>query len=511
MMRYLKILVLAMLAVGLVASGAFAGSIVFSGSGGTTNEPYSVALEAMGGARSLLVTGSDGTSTIVAPVLYITPSQALVSGSLLTFTFTNVAFDSTSPVYLCQLAANNSVTNADGTLPAPIGSATPTANSSITSFVLSSGTSSTFNRVLVTQNATPTNCASNGNLTMRFQPVSSGTMATISYNATIGGTQYDSKAAINIGNIARQYTTSYNATNTPIDFLNAPANGSKFAVNNAYTTQGSWARISNTAKNVNTTDSPASLTVSALLSLQDSASWGGVKSVYIRNGENLSCNAGGTNNAANNSPAGTVNMNIGTGAFNGGTAASGYWSVCAEITGNATVQSRTIKGALDISVTGTGPNDPGMDSYVTLMQWLSNGYQGIIPYASASSTYLTICMINNKSGTSAPITADILSSESGAALTSLNGLSLGTLAAQGTMRVDFASSITPYTYSGGAESAGTPISLTGLESNDRYSAMINVGGSPTQIYVNCIQVDPAGSKRAVPVLTQANSAFPWQQ
>jgi hypothetical protein len=174
------------------------------------------------------------------------------------------------------------------------------------------------------------------------------------------------------------------------------------------------------------------------------------------------------------------------------------------------LQTRTIKGAIDINVTGTGPNDPAIDPYTTIMQWQSNGYQGMIPYISALSIYNTICFINNRSTTSGTVTADILTTESGGpTLSALTGLSLGTLAGGATMRVDFASGITPYTYSGGTESAGTVVPITGLAANDRYTAMINVGASPTQITVNCIQQDPAGSKRAVPVLTQSTSSVPW--
>jgi hypothetical protein len=121
-------------------------------------------------------------------------------------------------------------------------------------------------------------------------------------------------------------------------------------------------------------------------------------------------------------------------------------------------------------------------------------------------------MINNKSLASAPVTVDILTAESGASLASLTALAVGTLAAQGTMRVTFDTSLTPYTYSGGVETAGTATALTGLQSNDRYSAMINVGADPTQITVNCLMSDPAGSRRAIPVLTQNSSTtYNWQQ
>ncbi len=508
MTRYLKILVLAMLAVGLIASGAFAGSIAFLGPGGNMtapNTPYSVALEAMGAARNLTMVGADASGSIVAPALVITPGQAISSGSLLTLSFTNAGFDG-GIVYLCQIDSANNTTNQ-----APVGSATPSANSTSQAFVLSGGVASG-NKVMLTANANSSNCVGNANFNVRFQPVSSAAMASVSYNVVVSGTTYDSGNAVNnIGNISRQYSTAYSSNTSYVDFLNSPANGSKFATNTVYTSMGSNANIANTARDVNTTDAPASLTVAALISLQDSASWQGVTSVYARK-NGTTCGASQANNVANNSPSGTVNLALPAAVFNGaGTTQAADVTICAQVAGNAVLQTRTIKAAVDINVTGTGPNDPGIDAYTTIMQWQSNGYQGIIPYLSAQSNYLTVCFINNKGNVSGPVTADILTSESGATLTSLTGLSVGTLAAYGTLRVDFASAITPYTYSGGTESAGTEISLTGLQSNDRYTAMINVGASPTQITVNCIQLDPAGSKRAVPVLTQTSTSNPYQQ
>jgi len=333
-------------------------------------------------------------------------------------------------------------------------------------------------------------------------------MASVAYNVSLGGTVYDSKSAVNIANISKQFVTNYVAFTSTIDYAtNASSNGSRFTgVSNNAAVPG-HAAINFTSMDLNAVAN-ASLTVSALLSLQDTASWQGVQRVWVNGSGDCSAANLPSNNAVNNSPSGTVNLSIPSTAFNGtGTYAA---NVCVDVKGNQALQTRIIKAGYDISV-GTGGNDPPADTLTTIMQWVSNGYQGIIPYISALSTYRTICFISNKSTASGAVTVDILSSESGATLTGLSGLSIGTLAAGGTMRVDFDSEITPYTYSGGTESAGTPTSLTGIQSNDRYTAMINVGASPTQIYVNCIQLDPAGSKRAVPVLTQAGSSYPWQQ
>jgi hypothetical protein len=499
MTRYLKMLFLAMLAVGMVASGAFAGTISFLGSSSAANTPFAVALEAMGAARNQTATGGTNSGSIVTPALFIIPSQPLVSNTFLTVSFTNAAFDG-STVYLCQLDSSN---NNGMTAKAPIGTATPTANSTSYAFVLSSGVAQG-NRVQVTTNADTTNCIGNGAFIYRFQPVSSASLASVTYNVASSGTTYDSGNAVNnVANISRQYTTSYSSNSSYIDFLVAPANGSKLASNSLYTTTGANANIANNSSTYDTSTTGSSVSVSMLLSLQDSASWQGISSVYLRNTSLAQgCGSTGTNNAANNSPSGTVNLSVPASAFNGVSPASFTGTVCAQVAGNVALTARTIKGSTTEVLSGTGYNTSiGADTYTTVMTWQTNGYQGLIPYLNTQSIYNTICFINNKSSASAPVTTDILTAESSASLTGLTGLSLGTLAAGTTMRVDFASSVTPYTYSAGTETAGTPIPLTGLQVTDRYSAEINVGATPSLITVNCIQQDPAGSKRAVPVLT----------
>jgi len=168
------------------------------------------------------------------------------------------------------------------------------------------------------------------------------------------------------------------------------------------------------------------------------------------------------------------------------------------VTGSAVLQSRTIKASYAISVT-TGGVSHTPDALSAVMTWTPNGYQAVIPYINGSSTFNTICFINNSSSTGAPITLSVQSTESNASLTALSGIAIGTVGALQTMRIDFNSSVTPYSYSGTTEVAGTAIPLS-VQGNDRYSALLSVGANPTAISVNCIQADPAGSKRAVPVL-----------
>jgi hypothetical protein len=163
---------------------------------------------------------------------------------------------------------------------------------------------------------------------------------------------------------------------------------------------------------------------------------------------------------------------------------------------------------MDINVTGTGAQDLAAQAFTTINPWLVNAYQGIIPYISTTSAYKTICMINNgDTSATANIIVDLLCSTSG----TVSSVSVGTISPKTMKRVDFDTEITPYS-TGTSETAGTPISLTGITDPQRYSAKLTVTANPAKVTVNCIQLDPAGSKRAVPVLTSPTALGTyWQQ
>lgn len=504
MVRYLKMLALGMVVIGLMASSVFAGTITFFTAGGA-NSPANIALEALGAVRNFVITGDGAVNNGANAALQTTTTTPLISGDMLTISFTNVGFDG-SLVSICKATANVVANTA-------VASDTPTGNATSWAFRLTSAVAA-LDAMFVTNSGDGTNCnVSTKVLQIKFPAISSAAMASVSVSAATSGGAGISGAnasAKNFANIARQYTTAYAANNSTIDFAtNSTSNGAHFVLAGASTNSAvsGMANIANNA-GMNLTAPGSGLTVSALLSLQDSANWQGVQRVFVNQGD---CTANNAVNNAVNSLSGTINLSIPAAGFSGNAANASYAAnVCVDVKGNAALQSRTIKAAYDINV-GTGGNDPALDTYTTVMSWTPNGYQGIVPYMNTQSIYATICFINNKSTLTGAVTADILTSESGATLTSLSGLALGTLAALGTMRVDFASSITPYTYSGGVETAGTAVPLTGLQENDRYSVLINVGAAPSQVTVNCIQLDPAGSKRAVPVLTQIGASNPYQQ
>jgi len=508
MFKYLKMLALGMLVVGLMASSVFAAA---SASFFTTglNTQVNIGLEALGVARNFRIAGDGGANGSVGnAALSTSPTTNFLSGDFLNVTFTNAAFDG-SQVALC-VATGNTITNTAVTVD------TPTANVTNWAFRIGVSGVSAGQTIFVTNDYSTGSCnLSNKTLNIHFPAMSSAALAQVAFSGiTSGGSPIGgaNSATLNFANIGRQYTTAYGSSTSTIDFSgNATSNGAHF-INGNTANQGS-ANIANNAS-MALTATGSSLTVSAILSLQDSASWQGIQRVYVSGAGDCTATANNVANNAINSSSGTVNLSIPANAFNGSSPVASYTgNVCVDVKGNAALQTRTIKGAYTISVSTGGNSDP-QDAFSAIQSWVSNGFQGIVPYINGSSTFATICFINNMSAASGSVTASILTAESGASLAALAGLSVATLPPGQTMRVDFTQSgstvvMIPYTYSGGTEIAGTAIPLTGIATNDRYSAIINVGASPTQVTANCIQLDPAGSKRAVPVLTQSGSSAPW--
>ncbi|MBF0558434.1 MAG: hypothetical protein HQL08_06600 [Nitrospirae bacterium] len=518
MIKFLKVLVLAMLVVGLMTSGVMAGTTAFRTSTGATTF-VKAPLEAMGVARTITLGGigtSGGTGLGANNAAFsIFPSQTINSGSLLTVTFGNAGMPVTT-VVLC--AANNDAA-VNGT---PLYSLTTTVNQTVMNFLIGntvpSGTTMFLTNVAGGPNTTAPNCiSSNGALQVTLLPTTSAKIATMTwtaYAAGFSGVSIDTaNATANFANIAKQYsTTILTANNSSIDFVNAPGNGTTFAGNTTLAAKGTVNFVA--ADFTGGLDGVGNgLAVSGLISLQDTAAWQAVSSVFLV-GNDIGCSSANTYAIANGAAlTGTVNIAVptsGANNFSGANATSQPVTICVSVAGNQVIQSRTITEQGTVVVTGSGAQQQATTTAATLFTWLPNGYQGIVTYVSGSSTYNTICFVSNQSSTSAPVTLSVLTTESGATLTALQSISLGSVAGKGTMRVDLSQTATPYTYASSTETAGTATTLTGVASNDRYTALFNVGANPSSVTVNCIQADPAGSKRAVPVVVpQTNTTVPY--
>ncbi len=498
MTRFLKISFLTMLCVVLVAGTAMAAGTLAAPQGGSPN--INVALEAMNAPRLFSIPA--GANQITGGSIVFTPSQSLSTAQSITVSFTNMGFRG-DIVSLCEVT-NSADGSANGST--VIGQATTTANATSQTFGVISP--APIGSIFITDNGVASGAitcnGTTGTLSVNFAPtaITSATMATVSFTDTVG----DAPTAVEVANIARQYSTSYTAANSSlIDFISTGAAGNLFQVTAGATNtipDPAVVTVTNSSATftINTTSAPASLAVSALLNLQDSASWQGVADVYVQQGActGFITTVAGNNNAANLVAAGTGNvaLTFATGAFNGVSPNSGTTAanICIDVNG-AILNSRNISGALTVKA---GANNPFADTTRVLETWTPNGFQAFIPGINANNP--VYCLVTNKGTSAASAVTDILSSESGATLQS--ALSLGTIGAGKTLRVDYnGQSLITYAYGSSAET-GTTTALT-IASNDRYVADIKVGASPANVVVQCT-TGSGTTFWTVPVLKNTN-------
>jgi hypothetical protein len=495
MSRYLRFLLLVMLAVGLIASGAWAGT--FKVNKGAATTPVNVAVEALGSNRNVTIAGASNNGVSNVAMSY-TLGTSMTSGDLLQVVFTGASFRATT-YNVCAQNINNTTPDIN------IGSKTFSAITTSTNIPLawsSNNVGANAGNYLVITDGT-CGAGTPANIALSIDSTTSTGFKTVSGNLlSSGGLVKDEGTSANVANVMSQYSyDSVLASNTyTIDYLAGAANGSQFegSSNNAGTANALNITVNNVDYTAGTGAQNAGLTVATLINVQDSQAWQGVSKLFLTaSGAGCAVSSNLGTSAYTATPSGTVNLNVPSASFNAATTASTAFDLCVITSGNAALNPRTITGSVDVNVTGTGANDKSASSYQTIQTWNVNAYQGIIPYIYGNPTYKTICVIDNTdTSKSASILLDVMSSTSA---TVLANQSIGSVAAMSTKRVDFDTSVTPYT-TGTSETAETPIALTGLESK-RYSAKLTVTGNANKIFMNCMQVDPAGSKRAVPVLT----------
>ena len=247
----------------------------------------------------------------------------------------------------------------------------------------------------------------------------------------------------------------------------------------------------------------AALTVSAVVSLQDSAAWQGVKRLYLVPSA-TACTIG-ANIVANSAPANTVALTLpstgaGGGNFNG--IATSQYDLCIEADGVTSLQTRTITASDAITVSGGGtvPTAP----FANAMTWGLNAYQGLIPFMVNAASVPTFCLVNNADiARSGSVLIDVISSEGAIVITNLN---IGTLAPKTSQLYSFTGNeIDTVSTAGVAVKVGD---LTTLGANVRYSPRMTVTVNPNNVTVACIQTDPvSGVKRSVPVFSSNNVNF----
>lgn len=498
-MRYLKVLFFVTLAVALVSGTALAGSLKVNQGAATT--PFNVASETLGTNRTVTIAGTGTTNDAANFAMTYTLGTALAAGDLLNLTLTGALFPA-GVINVCSPDAGGNAANLTGNL------AVTSASNNIT-VTVGATAANAGNFLVVTGNVCNVSAAASvKNLAVTI--TSTPSKGFVTGNATLfasGGTliKDSAAAAANVANILSQYsygTITAGGSHT-IDYLTGAKNGSQFtgATNTANTAP--VANVVTTTVNFGVAD-VAGLAVADLLNISDTQNFQGISRVYIPT-QASGCTFA-NNIAANNAiPAASTSVNFTIAGANistlDGAAAGNVWQACIDVTGNVAVNPRTFKITPDINVTGTGSQDVAAGTQTVMDTWGVNAFQAVIPYLSTTAIFNTICVIDNiDTSVNAGIVMDLVSSTSG---TTLSGLSLGTVNAMATKRIDFSLAVTPFA-TGSSETAQTPITLTGMTDPQRYAARLTITANPNNIHVNCIQLDPAGSKRAVPVLKFAD-------
>lgn len=495
MSRLFKIVALAMLVVAVTAGGAMAaGSLNVTGKTFeyklTTNGTYTV--------QSSIITGA---------VVSYSPLSTLSSGDFVRFTLTGAKFKAGETVYLSQVGGTSRV--AEGTT-----TSATTVDIAVRSSVIYNIVGGTqYNLTLSTG---PTGAASTGP-ELPSLVVDSGMSA--GGTVTIKADAYNSVGAMyTLSSVDAVALLTSSSTNT----LTTTFTDDATALNRTIDVNQARQRFTTTVPGNLTTSfkvvvanpSPTNVTIDQISSnfqytLTVTGDLSGL--TYIKLGTNTA-----TTITAAMRTAGSAAI-TGTGNVDPLTNASGNNNVVFTVDGSTTLSARSLALSLVVTKTnetttyGTAGNitPKAGTGTATAHAWLINGYQAVMPYGIANATYPTSCYISNPTSLAADAYVDIMSSQSGATLTSLTNISIGSIPAYSVRRVNLDNSVTPYLVSG---VAGTAIPLTGLIDWDKYAAKFTVQGANASVTINCVQIDlvGTGAKRVVPVLTYTSGDY-WRQ
>jgi hypothetical protein len=505
--KNLRLLGLATLVLLVAAGTAFAGTSLVNYNGAAGN--ISVSLEAMGTAQTVTMNGTGNTAGTIG--LGFTAGQSLAEGNLLVVDLVGAMFPATA-INLCGVGAAG---GADGA----VANLTPVANSTTATFQLNSLAANVTTGNLIFMTNGLCNAAASANTALMISATSSATNPTIQFEAqTAGGIVIDTSTAKRLATVSAEYSTSATASTHTIDYLATPFNGTRLITGGAASSVTADGAIAGASNNVNFTKAArnfavntgtaavgaanaAGLTVAGVVNVQDSASWQGISRLYLVPGNVAACAIGNNVSTVNSAPSGTVSLTVTSAAFNG--SASAQLALCVQADGTTSLQTRTLTVSGDVNVTGTAANDPAASAYANAMVWGVNAYQALIPWIINASVAPTYCLINNNdTAISGNVVLDITSSDQTATLAnqamgSVNAVTSGLLV---------------FTADSATLDSGTPVDVSTMGTNGRYSAKVTVAVSPSNVTMACIQTDPiSGSKRIVPVLTSGASALYFKQ
>jgi hypothetical protein len=519
-MRYLKILFLSLALIGLMVGSTFAGTIAVS-------NPFTTAAEGIAitcAANMDLDTGVAtplGTAGLGSFITY-TPGIALNIGDKLTFTLTNATFRDAA-YFLLVDEDQAAVGDIDGdtvvTELQEVGNwiSGGSGTSSVTIRIANYNVPATWVLYLVSSNAiantgadVDVTAATDQNIIIRLNcGLTNGSLVTLKVENSedVGGTPLtgaDAPAATII-DVETQFAITFTRGTSIID-VTSPSLRTNFieeggaddiitSVNDTDLAASSGVVIVTNDANssiedfINLATYPAALelTLGAVANIYTALDFGNAR-VYV------DADAVSTTNGANYAfNAVTHIATVPAGVF---TVAQGaVWTddVYIGVDGINLLTTQVWPLTATVNFTNANITDPTATD-LSFVTWTINGYQAVIPYITTNPLYPTICVANNTSTAAADVMVDILSSETGTIGTNLD---VGEIAGLSTVRLDFAGQTVSNAVAG---SAAIPLGVA-----ERYSVRLTITADQNQVYVNCLQAEPTGFKRMVPVLTDDTS------
>jgi hypothetical protein len=172
------------------------------------------------------------------------------------------------------------------------------------------------------------------------------------------------------------------------------------------------------------------------------------------------------------------------------------------VDGTTSIKERTFKASVEFEYKADSPmkshtGDSALLTQVDAGEWRYDAIKVTIPYLSTSPKYKTTCMVNNTQGT-VPLGAiiNVVTAGNVVPLESLQNLQIGTIAANQQGRVVF-SGTSVYV----SQDSTKTKSVAALGEGQSYSAELVLTGGTNDLTFTCIQTDgTTGSTRIIPVV-----------
>jgi hypothetical protein len=282
----------------------------------------------------------------------------------------------------------------------------------------------------VVLNLTDAGCAAlDQNTLLRASAASAAGSATIRFRLMNGVIELDTSgtAATTLATIRSEYTASVNNSNHVVDVAVASgADGTKFTVGTGTASNGlagspivvaspNTAGVTNSIRiaTLGNDVSDAALTTTATVTV--AGDFTGISKIFLADGAGV-CDSTATAPVANNrvqsatNPTSPVSLLIPAAQFAATVPAPGVgvttnvdFLLCALVNGTTFENPRTLTASVDISVTGTGANDPAATAAFPVQTWTLNGADVRVTGVKGGTANETTLSFNNLGSTTGTI------------------------------------------------------------------------------------------------------------